>query len=122
MAIPSTRAGVDERATNAPVAEVAAALRQVLGDEVTILVAGVGNPSVVDRWVRGAGHPDLEAERRMRNALRVVDFLLQQEHPDTIRAWFVGLNPDLDDRVPARVIADEPDEVILAAGTFMAHS
>src|SRR5262245_7022291 len=37
--------------------------------------------------------------------------LLQTEAPSTIRAWFSGMNPELDDRAPALVLADDAPRV-----------
>ena len=36
-------------------------------------------------------------------------------------AWFIGMNPDLDDRAPALMLAEEPQEVLLAARNFLAN-
>ena len=40
---------------------------------------------------------------------------------ETVRAWFVGMNPDLDDRAPALVLGEDPVGVLQAARAFLAH-
>ena len=53
---------------------------------------------------------------------QVVQLLLQVDSAETVRAWFSGMNPDLDDRPPATVLADEPGRVLQAARAFLAHA
>jgi hypothetical protein len=40
---------------------------------------------------------------------------------ETVRAWFVGMNPDLDDQAPALLLGDDPHAVLLAARSFLAN-
>lgn len=47
--------------------------------------------------------------------------LLEVEPPAVVRAWFVGLNPELGDRVPALVVGEEPAEALRAARGFLAN-
>lgn len=117
MALPM-RAQVDERAESAPVAEVARALRGVLGADVTAVIAGTTETDAIDRWAAGQESPAPAVTRRLRDALRVVDLLLEVDDPTVVRAWFIGMNPELDDRAAALVIAEEPEEVMLAARVF----
>jgi hypothetical protein len=37
-----------------------------------------------------------------------------------VRAWFMGMNPELDDQAPARVLRREPERVLQAARQFLA--
>lgn len=66
-------------------------------------------------WVFSGGHSRLE------RALHVARLLLEVEDSETVRAWFAGKNPMLDDRAPAIVIATEPDKVRFAAQDLVAH-
>ena len=121
MAMATVDTESQQRAKCAPVAEVVAALAEILGPQLTAIVAGVDDPTAVGAWARGEGTPLPEAERRLRDALTVADMLREYDDPVTVRAWFSGLNPELNDRLPALVIGEEPDEVLLAAHTFIAH-
>lgn len=116
-----TRAEVDERAESAPVTEVVGALRDVLDTRVTAVIAGTAEPGEIERWAEGQGSPAPAVARRLRDALRVVDLLLEVDEPAVVRAWFMGMNPELDDRAAALVIAEEPELVLDAARFFAAH-
>jgi hypothetical protein len=71
--------------------------------------------------ISGAGpHPSPDIERRLRDAFGVAQILLQVESLQAVRGWFLGMNPELDDRSPALVIADEPGLVADAARIFVA--
>jgi len=109
------------QAIRADVAEVAAAMQDVFGQRITATIAGVRDPRAVGKWARGERLPHPETERRLREAMRVTELLLEVEPPTIVRAWFVGLNPDLGDRVPALVVADDPAAVLGAARSFLAN-
>ena len=61
---------------------------------------------------------------RLRVALQVALPLAEAESPEIAQAWFQGLNPQLDDRSPARLLREgELEEVgpavIAAARAFL---
>jgi hypothetical protein len=64
---------------------------------------------------------DTRTEQRLRDAYGVAQPLLEVEDPDTVRAWLLGMNPLLDDRAPAAVLAEDPDAVLRAARFFVAN-
>jgi hypothetical protein len=109
-----------QRAIRASVADVAAALQELFGQRTTAAIAGVHDPRAVGKWSRGERTPHPDAERRLRETLRIADFLLQEEPPEIVRAWFIGLNPNLDDRSPALVVNEDPSQVMRAARSFLA--
>ena len=45
--------------------------------------------------------------------------LRRYEAPDTIRAWFRGMNPLLDDKSPALSLRKHPQAVLAAARAFV---
>ncbi len=49
-----------------------------------------------------------------------MQLLLQREGPETVRAWFAGMNPELDDRSPASLVTTNPVAVVGAARAFLA--
>jgi hypothetical protein len=54
-------------------------------------------------------------------ALEIAQHLCEVDPPGVVQAWFQGLNPALDERLPARALRDGSiDEVRTAAG-FYAH-
>lgn len=111
------------RAVSTPAAEMAGHLQALFGQSLTALVSGIENPKTVGRWARGqAPHPASLA--RLRNAFQIATLLESATSPQTVRSWFMGMNPYLDDRAPALVLADEPDaapRVMQAARAFLAH-
>lgn len=107
----------------AGVPEMAAYLQGVLGQKITALATGTSDPKAVGEWARAERTPRPEAERRLRETFYVVGLLMQSEAPRTVKAWLIGSHPQLDDRAPALVIAeDDPAKVIQAARAFLAGS
>jgi hypothetical protein len=60
-------------------------------------------------------------EQRLRHAFQIVQLLLERESAETVRAWLVGMNPELEDRAPVLLLAEEPTRVLQAARAFLAH-
>ena len=96
-------------------------LQDVLGQRLVALIAGISDVKAVGKWARGERSPHPDAERRLRNAFQIVQLLLQYESAETVRAWFLGMNPELDDRAPALALAEDPIGVLQAARVFLAY-
>ena len=111
------------RAVSATAAEMAVYLQDLFGQNLTALMAGIDHPKTVGRWARGQRpHPANLA--RIRNAFHIATLLEPATSRQTVQSWFMGMNPHLDDRAPALVLADEPDaapRVMQAAHAFLAH-
>ena len=100
---------------------VARTLQELLGQRLVAVTAGVADAKAVGKWARGTRTPHPDAEQRLRHAFHVTRVLLTTESAETVRAWFVGLNPELGDRPPAEVLAEDPAGVLRAARAFVAH-
>jgi len=99
-------------------AEIASFLREHLGAPLVAIMADV-DVRTVNRWAIGEVSPRDAAERRIRAAYQVFRLLEAHEAAPTIRAWFIGMNPQLDDLSPAEVIAsDQYRDVMPAARAF----
>lgn len=85
------------------------------------VIAGVSDAKAVGKWARGQRTPHPVAELRLRNAYQIVQLLLQRESAETVRAWFVGMNPDLDDQAPVLVLRENAIGVMQAARSFLTH-
>lgn len=109
------------QAARAATDAVAARVQAVLGQRLAAVVAGVRDAKAVGQWAAGTRAPHPAAERRLRDAFQVIELLVQYDAPEVVRAWFGGMNPDLEDRPPALVIGDDPQRVLQAAKTFAAH-
>ena len=115
-----------ERAAHAQAARIDTApmvetLQHILGQRLTAVIADVSDAKAVGKWARGERAPHPESEQRLRNAFHVAQLLLQRESPVTVRAWFIGMNPELEDRSPALVIGEDPTRVLQAARAFLAN-
>ena len=111
--------GAHARAVRASVPEIAAYLQELFGQKLTALIAGSRDAKAVGKWARGERLPHPDVEERLRAAYQVATLLLQAESPAAVRAWFLGMNPQLDDRAPALVIGEQPAAVMQAARAFL---
>jgi hypothetical protein len=104
------------------VADVAAFLQDALGQKLVAHMVGVEDPKTVGRWASEKRLPqDPVVEQKLRAAYQVFRLLATQESPHTVRAWFVGLNPELDDESPAVAIHEgRMRDVLVAARAFLA--
>ncbi|MBN1527956.1 MAG: hypothetical protein JW895_02785 [Thermoleophilaceae bacterium] len=102
-------------------ADVAAFLQDALGQKLVAYMAGVADAKAVGRWASGERSPRAETERRLRDAQYIFRLLVTKESPYTVRAWFVGLNPQLDDESPAAAIREgRTRDAVVAAKAFLA--
>lgn len=96
-------------------------LRSVLGAKLVAYIAGVSETRTVREWVETGGRPAPVTEDRLRLAHRVVTLIGHSEGAGIVPAWFQGMNPQLGDRAPARVLHedafDEAGPRVLAAAT-----
>ncbi|MGQ9676108.1 MAG: XRE family transcriptional regulator [Chloroflexota bacterium] len=120
MAVSVNRAAHD-LAARTPIAAVAGYLQDALGQRLTAVIARVSDTKAVGQWAKGTRRPHPEVETRLRHAFQVVQLLMQVESSETVRAWFLGMNPELDDQSPAMMIAEDPQAVLQAAKFFLAH-
>lgn len=108
------------QAAEASTADIVHFLEETLGRTLTAHVAGGVSAKTVRRWVDGE-RPRRAAEERLRTAFHVFQLLLasgDSEH--TVRAWFIGLNPQLDDVAPAQALHEgKLREVMVAAKSFV---
>lgn len=104
-------------AVKTPFAELVQTMEELLGRQLLAYSANV-DPKTVARW-QGGQQPRKEAENRVRTAYQVAQLLLTREGEHTVRAWFIGLNPQLDDESPAQALRDDKlRDVIVAAKSF----
>ena len=113
---------VHRQSVNASVSEVASFLQDLLSRRLVAYIAGVKDGKTVTRWtneeVRGVRQ---ESEQRLRTAYEIAQLLVQFDSPRIVRAWFIGLNPQLDDVSPAEAIHEgRLKEAKAAARAFVA--
>ena len=119
LTLHATHERLDRVAARTPLLEVAAALQEMFGQKLTAAIVGV-HAKTVGAWVRAEQVPTIGAEQRLRNLYLVAQFLRQYEGVETVRSWFLGMCPELDDRAPAEMIGEAPARVLAAARAFVA--
>ena len=82
-------------------------------------LGSVRETRAVRQWAEGEREPGEEVRNRLRVALQVALPLAEAESPEIARAWFQGLNPQLDDRSPrgcsARASSRKSAPAVIAA-------
>jgi hypothetical protein len=105
------------KAVETTFADLVKTLTEALGRTLVSIIGAV-DPKTVDRWI-GGQQPRAGAEARIRTAYQVYQLLLSRESDHTVRAWFIGLNPQLDDVSPTQALHDDQlREVVVAAKSF----
>jgi hypothetical protein len=104
--------------------ELVTRLTEIIGRKLTAYIAGVKDVRALDRWINGT-EPYRDVEDRLRFAYQVVRTLSQHDSPKVVQAWLTGVNPELGDRVPLRVLRDGEvatiaPEILGAARAFIA--
>ena len=100
-------------------ASIVARLQEVLGRDVVAIITGK-TPRQVSRWVRGAAKPPVQEQRLLRDTFQVVELLAEVDPDEVVRAWFIGMNPQLEDAAPAELIAEgRARDVMAAARAFV---
>jgi hypothetical protein len=80
-------------------------LTEIVGRKLTAYIAGIEDTGVLDQWINGT-EPYGEVEKRLRFTYQVALTLSQHDSPRIAQAWLTGVNPELGDRVPLRVLRD----------------
>ncbi|MDY0914377.1 MULTISPECIES: hypothetical protein [Rathayibacter] len=90
-------------------------LAGALGKNLLALIVG-RDVRTISRWVENEqlrlGPTD---ERIVRNTYQVFALLLSVEGEHTIRAWFMGMNPQLEDEAPAEALSEGRFREVMAA-------
>lgn len=110
------------QSVHASPAEVAGYLQELLGRRLVAYVAGVKDAKTVTRWASGeVENVRYENEKRLRAAYEIAQILVRFDSPGVVKAWFIGLNPQLGDVSPAEAVHDgEVKEAMSAARAFVA--
>ena len=124
MSLPTPGLRAYETSIRSDVAELVGQLRDLLGAQLVAYLGSVTETRAVRQWAEGTRKPPAEAIRRLRLAYQVAGLLIERDQPRVVQAWFQGMNPQLEDTAPARLIReDNPDEVgprVLAAARAFA--
>ncbi len=120
-AISLLRQQAHHQATKAPINEIAGVLQDLLSRRLTAYIAGVGDGKTVSRWAKGEVTEirDHRMEQRLRTTYEIAQLLLNYDSAQTVKAWFIGMNPQLGDESPAEAIHEgRLKEALAAARAF----
>ena len=106
-----------------PVSELVRDLRDILGAKLVAYLGSVKETRAVRQWGDGEREPAEDTMLRLRTAYHVAALLAERDSRAVVQAWFQGMNPQLDDIAPARLLREGPlDEagpaVLAAARAF----
>ena len=112
-------------ATRSTFPEVARDVREILGAKLCAYLGSVKETRAVNQWVDGSRKPNADVQRRLRTALQAAAPIADADSAAVAQAWFQGLNPQLGDRSPLRLLREGDidevgPEVIGAARSFLA--
>jgi hypothetical protein len=120
MSTPTDQAlrAAHRKSTETSTSDIAAFLIETLGVSLTAYMCGA-DVKTVHRWKEGV-KPREAGERRLRAIYQAFQLLHSRDSEHTVRAWFMGLNPQLDDTSPAQAVRDDRlREVNVAARAFI---
>ena len=109
-----------------PTAELVKELRDLLGAKLVAYIGAVKETRAVRQWADGEREPSSVVTNRLRAAYHVAALLAERDSPAVVQAWFQGMNPQLDDVPPARLLRednlDQAGPTVLAAARAFASA
>jgi len=88
-----------------PMPDLLSTLTSKIGKKLTAYVAGINDVKTIESWIAGEPSPE-DSERRLRLTYQIVMTLTITDAPAVAQAWLMGVNPELDDRVPFRLLRE----------------
>jgi len=111
--------GAYERAARIDFPVVVKELADLLGPKLVAYIAAVTETRAVRQWAERKREARDPIPARLRLALHVALLIAHHDDARVAQAWFQGLNPQLDDRSPARLLRegdlDEVGPLVLSA-------
>ena len=101
------------------ISDIAAALQTQLGQALLGVIVNKTERTLT-RWAKAAVRPPHASEQLLRDTFQVFELLTSAESADVARAWFMGMNPQLDDESPAEALSTgRARDVVAAARAFI---
>lgn len=94
------------------VSKLTEAVRAILGAQLVAYIGSVRETRAVRQWVEGTRRPSSGTIERLRLAYRAARLLELQDSRETAQAWFVGMNSQLQDESPAKLIREGTLQVV----------
>ena len=112
--LPRPDLSAHREALRLPASKVVEKLVEIVGRKLTAYIGGVKDARAVDRWIAG-GAIYGDAESRLRFAFQVARAISELDSPAVVQAWLTGVNPELEDRVPLRLMRENEIDVVAPA-------
>lgn len=105
--------------------ELVEKLAGITGRKLLVYIANLGDTRAVERWVNEGSKPYGDAEKRIRFTYQLVVPIADHDSREVVQSWLTGLNPELKDRTPIRLLREEDldkvgPELLAAARAFIA--
>jgi hypothetical protein len=94
--------------------QIVAGLRGRLGAKLVAYIANVSETRAVRAWADGERTPAPNTDRRLRLAFQIATLIDSSEGDGVAATWFQGMNPQLGDRSPARVLREDRTDEAMA--------
>lgn len=91
--------------------DLVTALAGLIGKKLIAYIASIKTVRTVDKWMSGT-EPYRGPDTRLRTAYQAAKLISTRYQPQVIQSWFMGLNPDLEDRAAATLLRDGEIEVV----------
>lgn len=92
-------------------------LRELLGSKLTAYVGGADDITVVADWANGRAVPEPNVAARLLAAYEAATLIEKRgDSADVIQVWFKGMNPELGDVAPARLLREAKSDRVEVAG------
>jgi hypothetical protein len=88
-----------------PLPEIVGRLRTVLGRNVVAAIVEQTS-GTVGQWATGDAEPPAREERLLRAAFEITELIGEVDADEVIRAWFMGMNPQLGDESPVETLRE----------------
>ena len=98
------------------VPDITSSLVELLGAQLLAHALDVES-TTVNRWKSGKVTPASDAEAALRSIFQIVELIRRVDSDHVVRAWFIGMNPQLDDRAPAELIRERDFRSAMAAAS-----
>lgn len=94
-----------------PIPQLVQHLVDILGRKFVAYICNVKDVRAVDRWIAGGAIYGNAADK-LRLAFQVARTLHSYDSAEVVQAWMTGINPELDDQCPLRLLRDgNPEEI-----------
>lgn len=120
--VPRPDLAAQSEAVRVTTSQIVGRLAELMGRKLTAYVGGSQDVRAVERWISGEVPPS-ETQEKLRFAYVIARMLSEREDVKVIQAWFIGLNPELGDRSPLKLIRESNldaigSEIVGAARSF----